>query len=130
MNHAQKDVLMPARTIQVDAGLAKVLTACWARGWFTLASCRRRKSDGLAYILFEDTRGAVEFVVSVLGNSLGHTDPLLSLIGQMNGVSPIAGTRWQYASCYFRYAVEFPPEDIGLVLKRLTAARVKEIARR
>ncbi|MCM3897077.1 hypothetical protein ND991_17875 [Gordonia sputi] len=53
--------------IKVDEGLAKIIEACWARGWTTLYSCQGgvmwgRGGPRLAYIKFTDRTAMTGFI--------------------------------------------------------------------
>ncbi len=63
--------------IKVDEGLAKIIEACWARGWTTRFSCQggpmwgRGERLALGYIMFADRESLTSFI-DVVGQHLSR----------------------------------------------------------
>lgn len=127
-HHAEVPVVHPdGSTLQVDEGVADLLSAMWGAGISTINSCQDHV-DGLVYVVLSDMADQQRLhslvslgslAVNIMNDDVGAPDS-----------SPEEDWRWRYrlrpvhpnGAGAWRYivSVEFPPAHIPEVIRCLT----------
>jgi hypothetical protein len=109
--HRQVPVPYDGGTVEVDEGMAELLSVVWAHGVRTTASCES-DHDGLASVTFESPADATTFC-----NLATDADtPDLPDTWSCHGWAVNRATDGEDPDHVFRLVVRFPPEHIEVVL--------------
>lgn len=133
--HKQVRVRAGGQDHYVDEGIAPLLRECWRSGIQTVMSCQSR-AGGRAWVEFESAADATMFLNAVgFPSDPDSSDPDPSLMRRAVAHDPSAPRSWVHRLTPLKFiadeaslqkcwvSLRFPPSDIPLITKRLTAHR-------